>query len=76
MGFLIVIILVLALFAAIGFAAIYVGVMVMLTIIGAFCLLVFAVLYAVLGEQNVGWAIIMALPIGIGAAFMLINKEK
>jgi len=76
MGFVIAVVLALALVVVIGFAALYIGALVVFALVGFLCLLAFGLLYAVLGEQNISFALVLSVPIGIGAAIMLSSKNR
>jgi hypothetical protein len=51
--------------AAIGFAILYAAVVFAMIAIGAVYAVAFAALYFLLGEANVGWALLLALPVGL-----------
>lgn len=51
--------------AAIGFAFLYVAAIVAMVVFGAVFAVAFAALYFLLGEANVGWAILLALPLSL-----------
>lgn len=74
MGFVIAIILGLGLIAAIGYAIIYATVVIFLGVVGVSSLLAYAVFYAILGEGNAGTAMLLAIPLGIGAAALFFKN--
>ncbi len=51
--------------AAIGFAFLYVAAIVVMVVLGAVYAVAFATLYFLLGEANVGWALVLALPLSL-----------
>ncbi len=51
--------------AAIGFAVLYLATIVAMVVLGAVYAVAFSTLYILLGEENVGWALVMALPLSL-----------
>ena len=51
--------------AVIGFAFLYVAAIVAMIVLGAVYAVAFAALYFLLGEANVGWALVLALPLSL-----------
>lgn len=51
--------------AAIGFAIIYAAAIIAIIVFGAVYAAAFAALYFLLGEANVGWALLLALPLSL-----------
>ena len=65
MGFALIILGIVAIFAAIGFAFLYAAVMLMLFAFGVAYFVSFFALNALLGQANIGWAIVLAIPLGL-----------
>ena len=65
MGIAIFLLGILGIAAAIGFAIIYVTAIVVMVVLGAVYAVAFAALYFLLGEANVGWALVLALPLSL-----------
>lgn len=76
MGILALILGVVVILALIGFAAIYVATMLLLAAFGVSALIVFGILYAVLGEDHVGLAMLLALPAGLLGIRLFIKDFK
>jgi len=76
MGFVIAIILVLAVIAAIGFAIIYAAMVFLLVMVGASCLIAYAVIVTILGDNNAGIALLLAIPVGIGVAALFSKYSR
>ena len=65
MGMLALILGVVAVLAMIGACLMYVATMLLLAAFGVSAMIAFGVLYAVLGEEHVAMAVLLALPIGL-----------
>ncbi len=65
MGIAIFLLGILGIAAAIGFAFLYVAAIVVMVVLGAVYAVAFAALYFLLGESNVGWALVLALPLSL-----------
>lgn len=77
MGFALIVLGIVAILAVIGFAILYAAVMLMLFAFGVAYFVSFFALNALLGQANVGWAIVLAIPLGIlgfAAASKLMDK--
>ena len=62
MGIAIFLLGILGIAAAIGFAFLYVAAIAMMAMFAAAYLVALFILYALLGEGNIGWAVVLALP--------------
>lgn len=62
MGIAIFLLGILGIAAAIGFVFLYVAAIAMMAMFAAAYLVVLLILYALLGEGNIGWAVVLALP--------------
>ena len=65
MGFALIILGILAVLAAIGFAVLYAAAMIMLFALAVTYFISFFALNALLGQENIGWAIGLAIPLGL-----------
>jgi len=65
MGIAILLLGILGIAAAIGFAFLYVAAIFMMVALAAVYAVAFAALYFLLGEANVGWALVLALPLSL-----------
>lgn len=73
MSLVIAIILLLIVIAAIGYAIIYAAMVFILVMVGASCLIAYAVIVTLIGDNNTGIAVLLAIPVGIGVA-VLVSK--
>ncbi len=65
MGIAIFLLGILGIAAAIGFAFLYVAAIFLMVALAAVYAVAFAALYFLLGEANVGWALVLALPLSL-----------
>ena len=65
MGIAIFLLGILGIAAAIGFAFLYVAAIFMMIVLAAVFAVAFATLYFLLGEANVWWALVLALPLSL-----------
>ena len=65
MGIAIFLLSILGIAAAIGFAILYAAAIIAMIVVGAVYATAFAALYFLLGEANVGWALLLALPLSL-----------
>lgn len=76
MGILALIIGVVVVLAVIGIGVMYMAAMLILAAFGVSAMVAFAILYAVLGEDHVGIAMLLALPAGLLGVRLFIKDFK
>ena len=76
MGILALILGVVAVLAMIGACLMYVATMLLLAAFGVSAMIAFGILYAVLGEEHVAMAVLLALPIGLLCVGVLFRDHK